>query len=266
MAVDTEQKSINGRVSESTTVEEARIRAAYARREKDDGRYSWFNPAYQLMQQQCERRVLTLLDRFGFADLQSKRLLEIGCGTSHWLRQFVKWGSRPENVSGIDLLPDRLARARQLCPPGVRLLTASAAHLPFSSESFDIVLQSTVFTSILDEDLKTKAAAEMLRLLKPEGLILWYDYHVSNPWNTDVRGVKRREIHKYFRYCRIDLERTTLLPPLARALAPYSYLTYCFLEKIPFFCTHYLGTITKQQPKERGFSIGSKPTQVADVP
>jgi ubiquinone/menaquinone biosynthesis C-methylase UbiE len=246
MTVDTEQKSIDGRIAESTTVEEARIRSAYARREKDDARYSWFNPAFQLMQQQCERRILTVLDRYGFADLQFKRLLEIGCGTGHWLRQFVKWGSRPENVSGIDLLPGRLSRARQLCPPGVRLLTASAAQLPFSSESFDMVLQSTVFTSILDDDLKTKAAAEMVRVLKPEGLILWYDYHVNNPFNPDVRGVKRREILKYFRNCSIKLERTTLLPPLARALAPYSYLTCCFLEKIPFFCTHYLGAIRKK--------------------
>jgi hypothetical protein len=114
MAVDTEQESINGRVSEPTTVEEARIRVIYARREKDDARYSWFNPAYQFMQQQCERRILTVLDRYGFADLQFKRLLEIGSGTGHCLRQFVKRGSRPENVSGIDLLPDRLTRARQL--------------------------------------------------------------------------------------------------------------------------------------------------------
>lgn len=244
-AVDPERELIKGRISESSTVEEARIRAAYARREKDDARYSWFNPAYQLMQQQCERRVLRLLNSNGFADLRFRTTLEIGSGTGYWLRQFVKWGSRPENVTGIDLLPDRLTRARQLCPPGVGLLIASADHLPFCSESFDIVLQSTVFTSILDDELKTNAAAEMLRVLKPEGLIIWYDYHVNNPWNPDVRGVKRREISKCFPNCRIDLVRTTLLPPVARALAPYSYMTCYFLERIPFFCTHYLGAIRK---------------------
>jgi ubiquinone/menaquinone biosynthesis C-methylase UbiE len=243
--VDAKRESIRGGISESSAVEEARIRAAYALREKDDPRYSWFNPAYQLMQQQCERRVLTLLNRNGFSDLQFKTVLEIGSGTGHWLRQFVKWGSRPENVTGIDLLPDRLSRARPLCPPAVRLLTASAAHLPFTSERFDIVLQSTVFTSILDDDLKTEAAAEMLRVLKREGLIIWYDYHVNNPWNPDVRGVKRREVSRCFPNCRIDLERTTLLPPVARALAPYSYMTCYFLERIPFFCTHYLGAIRK---------------------
>jgi hypothetical protein len=34
----------------------------------------------------------------------------------------------------------------------------------------------------------------MVRVLKPEGLILWYYYHVNNPSNPDVRGVKCREI------------------------------------------------------------------------
>jgi ubiquinone/menaquinone biosynthesis C-methylase UbiE len=230
----------------SAHAEEARIRAAYGRRSKDDRRYSWFNPAYQLMAQDCERRILALLARFGFSDLQSKTTLEVGCGTGHWLREFVKWGVRPENVTGIDLLPDRVSRARQLCPPAVRIQCASAAHLPFSSESFDIVLQATVFTSILDENLKRQAAAEMLRVLKRDGLILWYDYHVNNPWNPDVRGVKRREIHKLFPNCRIDLARITLLPPLTRVLVPYSFLICQLLEKLPPLCTHYLGIIRKQ--------------------
>ena len=88
-------------------------------------------------------------------------------------------------------------------------------------------------------------AAEMLRVVKPTGLILWYDYHVNNPWNSDVQGVKRREIYDLFPNCRIDLERITLLPPLARVLAPYSYLACYLMEKFPLLCTHYLGAIRK---------------------
>ncbi len=230
---------------DAARAEEARIRAAYERREQADTRYSWFNPAYQLMMQQCERRLLVLLSRCGFEELQFKTTLEVGCGTGHWLREFVKWGARPENVTGIDLLADRVSRARQLCPLGVRIHRASAAQLPFSSESFDIVLQSTVFTSILDEELRQRVAGEMMRVVKPDGLIVWYDYHVNNPWNPDVRGVKRREIYELFPSCQIDLERITLLPPLARALAPYSYLMCYLFEKFPPLCTHYLGVIRK---------------------
>ena len=229
----------------SASAEEARIRAAYRRRKIADVRYSWFNPAYQLMMQQCERRMLALLSRCGFADLRSKKTLEIGSGTGHWLREFVKWGARPENVTGIDLIHERVLKARELCPAGLNLHCSSAAQLPFASETFDIVLQATVFTSILDDNLKRRVAVEMLRVIKRDGLILWYDYHVNNPWNSDVQGVKRREIYDLFPSCRIDLERITLLPPLARALAPYSYLACYLMEKLPLLSTHYLGAIRK---------------------
>src|SRR5262249_55043590 len=148
--------------------------------------------------------------------------------------------------TGIDLLADRVSKARRLCPPAVGIECASAAELPFCGRIFDLVLQSTVFTSILDQNLKRRVAAEMMRVVKPNGLILWYDYHVNNPWNPDVRGVKRREIGQLFAGCQIEIERITLLPPLARFLAPHSYLACYLLEKLPVLCTHYLGAIWKE--------------------
>lgn len=182
----------------SVRAEEARIRAAYAKREEDDARYSWFNPGYQFMLQQCERRLLALLRRYDCDNLAAKKILEVGCGTGQWLRDFVKGGGRPENLTGIDLLPERLSRARRLCPPAVRVECASAAELPFSDGTFDLVLQSTVFTSILDPDLRRRIAVEMMRVVKPSGFILWYDYHVNNPWNKDVRGSSVGRYISYF--------------------------------------------------------------------
>jgi SAM-dependent methyltransferase len=231
---------------DSAPAEEARIRAVYAKRGVEDPRYSWFNPAYQFMAQQRERQLLKLLRQYELADLKSKAILEVGCGTGQWLRDFIKWGAVPENIAGIDLLLDRALRARELCPSGVNIQCASAAQLPFCSEKFDIVLQATVFTSILDNELKYQIAAEMLRVVKADGLILWYDYYANNPWNKDVRGVKSREIYELFPDCRIKLERITLLPPLARKLAPYSDLSCYLLEKVPLLCTHYLGVIRKR--------------------
>jgi len=231
---------------DSTRAEEARIRAAYAKREEADTRYSWFNSGYQFMVQQRERRLLALLRRYDCENLAAKKILDVGCGTGQWLCDFIKWSARPENITGIDLLPDRVTRARRLCPPAVSIQCASAAELPFSDARFDLVLQATVFTSILDPDLKRRVANEMMRVVRPEGLILWYDYHVNNPWNHDVRGVKRQEIAQLFPGCRIELERITLLPPLTRVLARYSYLGCYLLEKLPPLCTHYLGVIRKR--------------------
>jgi len=189
--------------------------------------------------------VLDLLRDLGLSRLEGRKILEVGCGTGLWLGEFIKWGAGPENLTGIDLLAERLVAARLTLPPRVGLLQANAASLPFPAGAFDLVLQSTVFTSILDAVMKQAVAKEMLRVLKPRGLILWYDYHCNNPWNNAVRGVKKKEIHALFPGCRIRLARVTLAPPLTRLLAPYSFLLCAFLEKLRFLNTHYLGVIGK---------------------
>ena len=93
--------------------------------------------------------------------------------------------------------------------------------------------------------MKQAVAEEMLRVLNPSGFILWYDYHVNNPWNKDVHGVKKGEIHRLFPGCRITLHRITLAPPLTRLLAPHSFLLCSLLEKLRILNTHYLGVIQK---------------------
>ncbi|MGH7853817.1 MAG: class I SAM-dependent methyltransferase [Candidatus Binatia bacterium] len=165
--------------------------------------------------------------------------------TVRWLREFIKWGARPENLAGVDLLADRIAQACRLGPPGVVLACGNAAQLDFADGSFDIVLQATVFTSILDVVLKKQVADEMVRVLKPDGVVLWYDFRVNNPRNPDVRGIERAEIERLFSNCRVTLKRITLAPPLLRALAPYSWLGSYLLSSIPWACSHYLGTIQK---------------------
>lgn len=232
--------------AETTRIaEEARIRSAYARRQ-EHARYSWFSPGHLFIAQERERRCLALLKRHGFADLPTKHILEVGCGTGGWLREFIKWGARPEHITGIDLLADRVAEAQHLCPAAVQIHCGSATQLPFPDATFDLVLQSTVFTSVLDPSVKHQIASEMLRVLKGDGLIVWYDFHVNNPRNPDVRGVKKEEIRRLFPACQIHLSRITLAPPLVRLLAPYSWLACYCLSKIPWLCTHYLGVIRKR--------------------
>jgi hypothetical protein len=159
------------------------------------------------------------------------------------LRDFVKWGAQPENLVGEELLPERAEEARRLSPHGVNVICGSAAQLAFPDHSFDLVLQSTVFTSIQDSGLKRQVAAEMLRLVRREGLILWYDFRVDNPRNSDVTGVRKKEILELFDSCRIELRPMTLAPPLVRRLANWSWVACHLLGKVPWFCTHYLGII-----------------------
>ena len=221
--------------------EEARIRQSYGARSWEA--YSWTAPAYQFMMQERERRILALLAAQGMLPLTDRAILEIGCGTGAWLRDFVKWGATPSNLVGIDLLEERIEQARRLCPPGVRVSTGSATELSFPDASFDIVLQATVFTSILDSAIRAAVAREMLRVLRPGGMILWYDFHVNNPRNPDVRRVDAQELRSLFPDCRIESERTTLAPPIARAVAPRSWLLATLLGAIPPLRTHTLAAI-----------------------
>jgi ubiquinone/menaquinone biosynthesis C-methylase UbiE len=230
----------------SLQAEEARIHEAYERRANTDARYSWFDYGHLFTMQQLELRILRALRVHGIEPLHSRRILEIGCGNGHWLRQFIQWGARPEHLTGVDVLEARVDEARRLCPSQVRIDRANAAALNFPNGSFDLVFQATVFTSVLHPDFKRQLAAEMMRVTGDRGFILWYDFRFDNPWNPDVRGVKCSEIRKLFPGCNLWLRRMTLAPPLARRLAPYSWLGCSLLEKIPWLCTHYLGVIQKQ--------------------
>jgi SAM-dependent methyltransferase len=224
--------------------EDARVRAAYARR-VEDGRYSWFNDAHLLAVQERERHALDLLRRNGLDSLADLRVLELGCGTGTWLREMIKWGVRPRNITGVDLLPDRLVEAERLCPAGVTLICANAASVKLSPSSFDIVLQSMLLTSVLDPQVRRSVAQVMLKALRPAGVILWYDYHVNNPKNPDVRGVSRTEIRALFPGCRVELRRVTLAAPLARFVLPKSKLVYSALRALPLLRTHYVGVIRR---------------------
>jgi len=143
------------------------------------------------------------------------------------------------------LLEDRIEKAKYLSP-NINFTCGNAANLPYADKFFDIVMQFTMFTSILDSLMKQRIAREMLRVLKPHGIILWYDYHVNNPRNPDVRGLKKKEIYQLFPDCKIYLKRITLASPISRLIAPYSYLLCYMLESMKFFNTHYLGIMKKK--------------------
>jgi len=231
--------------SGQTITEEERILEVYARRPKTS-LYSVFNAGHRFMVQEQERAFLSLLVTHHPQPFTEGSVLEVGCGNGYWLRGFIRWGAHPENMTGIDLIEERIQEARRLSPQSVKYECANAANLGFPDGSFDIVLQSTVFTSILDPAMRQAVANEMLRVLKPGGSILWFDYHINNPRNPDVRAVKRRELISLFPDCSIVLRHVTLAPPISRFVARYSWLACCILSEIPFLSTHYAALIRKR--------------------
>ncbi len=227
-------------------VELARIRAAYDRRKSEvpPDRYSDANPRAVIFRQELEQRILRLLTLNRYVPLAEQRVLEVGCGEGRWLRRFCEWGALPENLAGIDLLPERIAAARESNASGVRFYCGSADQIPFNDESVDLVLCMTVFSSILAGTLRAAVAADMRRVLRPGGCILWHDFFVNNVANSDVRRVGKAELARLFPGCEIELSPVTVAAPLGRAVATLPFV-YATLARCRIFCTHYLGWIRK---------------------
>lgn len=220
-----------------------RIRRVYARRRAEgrEKRYTVFDRGNLFRLLTLERDLVAALQAEGLTDLPALRALDIGCGGGWWLRTLLRWGARPANLAGIDLLAEAVAAARGI-HPDLPIEQGSAERLPFADASFDLVSQFTVFSSMLDAGMRRQTAAEMARVLRPGGVALWYDFTV-NPGNRDTRGIGRGELAALFPGFRIRCRRVTLAPPLARALAPRSWLAVTALESIPLLRTHLLATM-----------------------
>ncbi len=232
----------------ATTTEEARLRSAYERRKLEipKQRYSYFSAGNLLHIQERERRVLALLARHAQVPLEEMKILEVGCGTGFWLREFIKWGACPEKLVGLDLLQDRIEECKRLCPSGVTVHCGNAASIDLPRESFDLILQSTVFSSVLDVATRRQMANEMVRVLRHGGIIIWYDLFMNNPNNADVRGIDRSQIRALFPKCKITSSRITLAPPLARWLARRARTICDVLAGLRILDTHLLAVISKQ--------------------
>jgi SAM-dependent methyltransferase len=223
-----------------------RIRAEYDRRRREipAGFYALSRPANLFIRHGQERALLAGLDGAGFVPLGERRVLEVGVGDGQWLETFLRFGARMEHLAGIDLDADAIATTRARYP-SADLRAGDAAALPWASGSFDVVFQSTVFTSILDEGSRRAVAAEMTRVLRPGGLVVWYDFVYDNPRNHNVRGVKPHEIRALFPGMRAAFQRATLAPPLARWIAPRSWALATVLESARLLNTHCLAVLVK---------------------
>jgi SAM-dependent methyltransferase len=181
-----------------------RLLEATARAERD---HFWFRG--------FRRFVNPLLDRAarGRSDL---RILDCGCGTGNNLSLLGRYG----RAAGIDITFSGLALARA---HGERLLArASAASLPFSDASFDLVTSFDVIYAF-DDEMAAAALAEMHRVLTPGGhLVLNVAAMPILRGNHSVLG---GEVQRY--------TRSGLRSHLERAGFAVRRLTYTNLSILP---------------------------------
>ena len=227
--------------------EPAAVAARYARRLQHTpaNRYSLLQPDVVFAAQERQRALLQLFSRNRCTDLAALRLVEVGCGTGNNLLDLLRLGFLPEHLHGMELLPERHAQARQVLPTGVRLTLGDATAADLQPCSVDLVLQSTVFSSLLDDAFQQQLAQAMWRWLKPGGAVIWYDFIFNNPRNPDVRGVPLSRVRQLFPQGRLQHRRVTLAPPLARALCALHPSLYGLFNTVPWLRTHELVWLAK---------------------
>jgi ubiquinone/menaquinone biosynthesis C-methylase UbiE len=226
--------------------ERERMREEYDRRARElpPDRYAPWQAAEllgRIGRKRIAARLLRDAEVFPEAD---NEILEIGCGQLGWLSDMLEWGVRASNLSGIDLDARRIEEAR-LRIPSADLRVGDATTLPWDDGKFQLVVASTVFSSVLDAVVRERIAAEMWRVLKPGGAVLWYDVAVPNPANRQLRAFAPAAISRLFSAGTLRYRRVTLIPAIARIVAPRSWVLATLLEAVPWLRTHVLAIVRK---------------------
>ncbi|MCM3874267.1 MAG: methyltransferase domain-containing protein [Pyrinomonadaceae bacterium] len=244
------RNATNGSVLERSNLvalERQRVVDEYKRRDREieHDLYAPWEPASKFMIEGRTREAALMLHQSGVFPMFGDRCLEVGFGTISWLAELLRWGVRDSDLHGIDLSESR-ARKAQECLSAADLRVGDAAELPWKDETFDLVIASTLFTSILDSRVRRMVADEIMRVLAPGGTLLWYDFAFNNPQNRNVRKVDREELKRLFPELSGRIKTATLAPPIARLVARRSWALANLLETIPFLRTHLLGVLIKK--------------------
>ena len=174
-----------------------------------------------------------------FTNFNDLTLLEIGAGNGTNAYIFESFGFTRSNIYFNELLKERI-QAIKVNFPENKVYEGDAITIPID-KTFDVIFQSTVFSSILNQSDRIKLANRMWNLLKPGGIILWYDFIYNNPKNKDVRKITEKELKYLFpNYSFCDVKKITLAPPIGRKIGRF-YKLFNF----PILRSHILVVLKK---------------------
>ncbi len=172
------------------------------------------------------------------------RVLDLGSGDGRFAVVARDAGLRVGSWLGVDLDPLAISRASELAPFAT-FVEASADRLPLDDASVDVVVASTMFSSLPSPALEVAIAGEIARVLVPRGSLVWYDLRYDNPFNSAVHGIQTTRLAELFPGWSREVRSITLLPPLDRRLGPTTTVTYPLLELAPFLRSHLIGRLER---------------------
>jgi ubiquinone/menaquinone biosynthesis C-methylase UbiE len=218
-----------------------RVRKEYARRAADPVLAHYERRVQPAMEQAAaERRRLTLHMLAPLGPLAQLKVLDVGCGRGDDLAWLAGLGIPTASLAGVDLHEPAVATARTRVL-GASVQTGNGAALPFPDNHFDAALQTVVLSSVVDPVVRQAVATELLRVVRPGGVIVSYDMIRSARHNPHLRGIDRDELQRLFRGQEQDVRRLTLGMPIASRLPkPLRAIA----NSIPVLRTHLLAGVT----------------------
>ncbi len=122
--------------------------------------------------------------------INSKELLELGCGTGHWTSFFSELHFK---ITAIDIADSMLEIANKKNIPDCNIQKADVNHLPFENESYTLAASITMLEFVDDMD---QALKEIFRVIKPDG------YLVLGCLNMDSVLGKTKDFDSTFKHAR----------------------------------------------------------------
>jgi SAM-dependent methyltransferase len=223
------------------SIEARRIRIAYAERDRTH-KSNKNKPGRQRNLHERSATMERMLGERLERSLSECRVLDVGCGTGRLLGWFRERGVPPENLFGIDLVPERIKIARETYP-AFTFAEGNAEQLAFPDNWFDLVLVFTLFSSILDGAMARNVARNIGRVLTKRGVVVWHDMRYPNPWNPPRRAMTKSRIRESFPSFELELVPVCLLPPIANHLGRFMDRIYPVLASIPVLRSHYFGLL-----------------------
>jgi SAM-dependent methyltransferase len=139
----------------------------------------------------------------------------------------------------VDLRSAALRALRRSGAP-VEVVAAHASRLPFGDRGVDLILQSTMLSSVLSAERREAIYAEVRRVLGPGGLFVSIDMRLPNPRNPNIAPVRRTELRRAFPGWSCGARSLILAPPLHGALRSLSPWLARVAETIPLLRSHLL--------------------------
>lgn len=219
-----------------------RIRATYAgyRRHHRDRLWDRGSAGYARLVDSLDRALRAQLNAAA-GPRSSPTIVDLGCGTGELAAIGAPMAGR---WIGVDLREDAVTESAQSYP-AAEFMVASADAVPLESGSVDVVVARLLFSSLPTEHLERAVAAEIGRILRPGGWLVWLDLRYSNPTNRAVHGLSVRWISELFDGWERRLQATGLLPPIARRLGPMTPVGYPVLSALAPLRSHLVGRLRR---------------------